>query len=248
MNEINNNKEVSMEEEKKRQPQGKNFFSSFLANHKETCFFLLGALALVLLDLLSKWAVELNLSVGQMVEVIPNFWYITLSHNTGAAFSAGASWGVWGRVLGIAISLTMSIGIAIYWLMEDKKWNNIYRSIAMLILAGAVGNLIDRAFYWEKITGFNGVIDFMQFYLGGGPSKDHSFLNPFATFNIADACLVIGIIYFLVVEIVQAIKSEKEDPLQKDPRLQEKKKASEQVYATVEAKPDTLEEKEGKHE
>lgn len=186
---------------------------------KSGIYFGLGAFLLFLLDLISKWVIENTLSVGQSVTIIPNFFYFTKSYNTGAAFSLGASWGVWGRVLGIGISLVMSIAIVWYWVVSNKKINNAERAALMLLSSGAIGNLIDRSFYWEGIVGFNGVIDFLQFYLGGGPSKGASSINPFATFNVADACLTLGVVVLIVAMVVDALKN-KNDPDEKDPRLQ----------------------------
>lgn len=185
-------------------------------------YFGAGAFALFLLDLISKWVVQNCLSVGQMVEVIPDFFYLTKSYNTGAAFSLGANWGVGGRVLGIAISLLMSMAILWYWCVNNKKIGNLERACLMLLSSGAIGNLIDRAFYWEGTVGFNGVIDFLQFYLGGGPNAPHGALNPFATFNLADACLTIGVVLMVVALIADAIKNNKNDPNEKDPRLEKK--------------------------
>ena len=185
-------------------------------------YFGLGAFALFLLDLISKWVIEKTLPVGGSIVIIPNFFYFTKSYNTGAAFSLGASWGVWGRVLGIGISLVMSIAIVWYWVVSNKKINNAERAALMLLSSGAIGNLIDRSFYWEGIVGFNGVIDFLQFYLGGGPSKGASSINPFATFNVADACLTLGVVVLIVAMVVDALKS-KNDPNEKDPRLEKTK-------------------------
>ncbi len=183
-------------------------------------YFAIGSLLLFVADIATKWAVKNCLEVGESVAVIPNFFYITLSYNTGAAFSLGATWGVWGRILGIAISLIMSGAISWYWIVNNKKIKNFERVCLMLLTSGAVGNLIDRAFYWEGTTGFNGVIDFLQFYLGGGPGKAQSVVNPFATFNVADACLVIGVILMVIALIVDAVKNAKNDPNTKDPRLE----------------------------
>ena len=72
----------------------------------------------------------------------------------------------------------------------------------MLMIGGAVGNLIDRAFYWESIVGFDGVIDFLDFEFGK--------LGHFATFNIADAALVIGVLLLIVIMIIEMIKESKE--------------------------------------
>ena len=191
---------------------------------------------LFLLDLISKWVVENCLEVGQMVTVIPNFFYLTKSYNTGAAFSLGANWGVGGRILGIAISVLMSGAILWYWIVNNKKIHNLERVCLMLLSSGAVGNLIDRAFYWEGTTGFNGVIDFLQFYLGGGPSAPNSALNPFATFNVADACLTIGVVLLIVALVIDAIKNNKNDPKEKDPRLEKKHQAPSEENTSEEKK------------
>lgn len=186
------------------------------------------SLLLIVLDCLFKWIVQANCELYVRNEVIPNFFYITLSHNTGAAFSLGDSWGVWGRILGIFISLTMSAAILFYWLKKAGKIHIVEQICLALLFAGAFGNLIDRSFYWQGTVGFDGVIDYLQFYLGGGPNADSSLVNPFATFNLADACLVVGVIVLIVYAIVDAIKHRGEgEDLSVDPRLAEKKEAEE---------------------
>ncbi|MGM9813893.1 MAG: signal peptidase II [Candidatus Enteromonas sp.] len=191
-------------------------------NSKYLVYFLLGMIGLFTLDIASKWIVESLLVEGQKVEVIPNFFYFTKSYNTGMAFSFGASLPMAvGRSINIIISLVMSVGILAYWILNDEEFNHFQRTIAMLLSAGAIGNLIDRAFYWEAITGFDGVIDFLQFYLGGGPSSPANMFNPFATFNLADSYLVIGILLFIGYLIYDAIKeSKKKNEFSSDPRLE----------------------------
>ena len=186
---------------------------------------------LIVADLVIKWVVELNCVEGLRYEVIPNFFYITKSYNTAIAFSIGSNLGVAGRIINILISLVMSVLIYFFWLTHDHKITKWERVVGVLLGAGAVGNLIDRAFYWQGITGFDGVIDMFQFYLGGGPSAPMGFFNPFATFNFADACLVVGIALLLVITIVDMIK--KPDPLKNDPRLEKP-----QPIQTAEEKPE----------
>ena len=195
---------------------------AYLKKEKRFYLFLLGALGLFALDIISKWIVENNCTVNQPIVLIPNFLYITKSYNTAIAFSLGEQLGVFGRVLNITISLVMSVVIFIYWYKKRAKFKTLECVIAMLLFAGAVGNLIDRAFYWEGTTGFNGVIDFVQFYLGGGPNAPQNFVNPFATFNFADAFLVIGIIMLIILLIVDQVKSTRgtRDDLTIDPRDQ----------------------------
>ena len=179
---------------------------------KQLIVFLCIAFAMVVLDFATKWLVQSFLGEGDAnrITIIENFFYINKSYNTAVAFSIGKGWGVWGRVLNIPISVVMSVAIFFYWLTHDHKMKIYERIIALLLGAGAVGNLIDRAFYWQGTTGFDGVIDFFQFYLGGGPGKAYSVVNPFATFNVADSYLTIGIIALLVVLIVGMIRGDKE--------------------------------------
>lgn len=202
----------------------------FAKKHKKLLFFLGGVVLLIVLDQATKWIAQNLLSnVGNSGVVIPNFLYFTLYHNTKIAFSWGID-GVGGRILNIAISLVMSVAIALYWVFHDKKFRWYERTIAMLLLAGAVGNLIDRAFYWSPIVGFDGVIDFIQFYLGGGPKSPASWVNPFATFNMADAYLSIGIVALLIYLIVDMIKNG-DKSYTKDPRLNKKPQSIEQNNA-----------------
>ena len=194
------------------------------ADSKKLLFFGLGALALLILDFASKWIVELNIAEGQLVTVIPNFFYFTESYNVAVAFSLGSSLPMpVGRSINITISVLMSVAIIWYWILHDPKFTNFQRVIAMLLASGAVGNLIDRAFYWEATTGFNGVIDFLSFYFGGGPSQPQNSMgmNPFATFNLADSYLVIGVILLLILTIIDLIREKRKDGLSEDPRLKE---------------------------
>lgn len=193
---------------------------TYIKQNKKFFFFLLGSVALFVIDIVSKWIVEKNCNLYERNELIPNFLYITKSYNVAIAFSLGEQLGVAGRVINIIISLVMSVAISWYWIKKQAKMRIFDHVITMMLLAGAVGNLIDRAFYWEGTTGFNGVIDFIQFYLGGGPNSPSNFINPFATFNFADSYLVIGVIMLLVWLIVDSNKSKKgtKDDLTQDPR------------------------------
>lgn len=202
------------------------------------------ALALVLLDALTKWMAELFIK-EEYVTVIPHFIYFSLYHNTGIAFSGGADWGVGGRILNISISLVMSVLILWYWILHHDKMNKLYRVLAAMLAAGAVGNLIDRTFYWEGTTGFNGVIDFIQFYFGGTPDGTRNFFNPFpgqTTCNLADIYLVGGIVILLIVMLVEGIKNRDKDELSTDPRLRQEEKQEDKPAEEAEEKPESVDE------
>ena len=131
-------------------------------------YFLLAA-ALVVLDQLVKLLVLRLIPLGGQVPFIPHLVELTYVQNTGAAFSL-FSRHTW--VLA-AVSLAVSLVLA------AALWKGFFRHplgklTLSLLLAGAVGNLIDRT-----LRGF--VVDMFQLL----------FMN-FAVFNVADICVVVG--------------------------------------------------------
>lgn len=131
------------------------------------------ALFVVGLDQVTKQLAVAQLYPGQRVEVIPGVLWWRLAFNDGAAFSIGS--GVtWVFTL---ISLTaVTALIVLAPRVKNLKWAVVTGSV----LGGAAGNLLDRLF---RDPGFaNGhVVDFIQLPMN------------FATFNIADSFLVVGI-------------------------------------------------------
>jgi len=166
--------------------------------------FLWLAPILILIDQLSKWAVvnALNAKAGASIEVIPHFFYLTLTFNQGSSFGMGANVS-WMRFIFIAISWLASGAIAWYWIKNLKRHDTWIDVILSLCLSGALGNAIDRTFYWEGTVGFSGVIDFFQFYIFGYNN------DSFAIFNVADSLLIIGIVLLMIVMVVREVKKRK---------------------------------------
>ena len=160
--------------------------------------FLWLAPLLIIIDQVTKWAVvnAFDKQAGSSFTVIPNFFTIRLQYNQGSSFSLGADI-PWMRFVFIAISWIASAGIIFYWIKYLKKKDVLVDVIFALCLAGALGNAIDRTFYWEPVVGFSGVVDFLAFRLFG--------FYDFAVFNVADACLVVGVIMFIIIVIVRDI-------------------------------------------
>lgn len=165
------------------------------------------------IDIVSKWSIvnhfgvdAMNVGVygyDEMIPVIPGFLYIGGSINPNAAFSIAASKDpIANRVIYICISAVMSVGFTWFYIKEYKKLTEWTKVALALMISGAVGNLIDRAFYWESTVGFNGVIDWIRVIFFYGTSAE----QPFAMFNIADSCLVVGVAILIVIFIVDAIK------------------------------------------
>lgn len=127
------------------------------------------SICLVGIDQLVKWWVRGNIPLGTSIPFIPYVMDLTYTQNTGAAFSSfsGMTW------LLTLVSLGASVVVAVLLARNffPGKWGKLSLS---LILAGAVGNLIDRA--W---LGF--VTDMLE----------TTFME-FAVFNVADICVVVG--------------------------------------------------------
>lgn len=125
--------------------------------------------ALVALDQLVKYLVVQNIPLGEYVPFLPHILDLTYVQNTGAAFSLFSEH-TWLLTL---ISLVMSV-LLLMALVRGFFRHPFGRISLALLLAGAVGNLIDRAF-----RGF--VVDMFNLL----------FIN-FAVFNVADICVVVG--------------------------------------------------------
>ena len=131
-------------------------------------YFLL-SIILVGLDQLVKWWVRGNIPLGTSLPFLPYLLDLTYTQNTGAAFSSfsGMTW------LLTLVSLGASVVVAV--LLAKSYFPGFWGKLSLsLILAGAVGNLIDRAF-----LGF--VTDMFE----------TTFMD-FAVFNVADICVVVG--------------------------------------------------------
>ena len=116
---------------------------------------------------------------GRM-EVIPGLLDFYLQHNTGGAFSLGADYPL--IVTGFSI---LVIAMFFVWAWRLPQPARMARLATGLILGGAVGNLYDR-------IRFQYVIDFVHFHRGSWY---------FATFNVADAAICVGIGWFLILAI-----------------------------------------------
>ena len=144
--------------------------------------------ALVALDQAVKYLARTNIQSGQVIEFIPRLLGLTYVQNTGAAFSLFSEH-TWLLTL---ISAVVSIAIAAA-LVKNVIRHPFGKLTLAVILAGAVGNLIDRALF-----GF--VTDMFKTL----------FMN-FAVFNVADICVVCGGIAFCVYVLFFYDKLEKQD-------------------------------------
>ena len=174
----------------------------------------LWVILLVAIDQIVKLLVHANMEVGERIEVFPwfNLCYI---ENSGFAFGMQLGSGEWAKIILSLFRLCM-IGALIYGLRYLlRKGEEVPKGViagAVLILAGAVGNMIDSMFYGLFIeaqgTGFltGKVIDMIHlplFKWENCPSwldflvgYDGYFFG--AIFNVADAYISVAVVYLLI--------------------------------------------------
>ncbi|MER2600845.1 MAG: signal peptidase II, partial [Candidatus Competibacter phosphatis] len=106
--------------------------------------------SVIVLDQVTKFLAETLLTFHQPVPILPSF-NLMLTYNTGAAFSFLDDAGGWQRWFFLGLGSLVSIGL-IVWLRRLKPTETRLATALALILAGAVGNLIDRAWLGQVIA------------------------------------------------------------------------------------------------
>lgn len=150
-------------------------------------FFLL----ILVSDQITKVLAYSRLSLGEPVIIIPKSTPLELGFNLTLVYNKGAAFGMfgslpdfWRRVVLVVVS-ALALIVVLRFMFREAKDDAIAQFALTGILAGAVGNIIDR-------IRFDSVVDFLDFYLG-------SYHWP--AFNIADSAISIGVA-ILVVRIV----------------------------------------------
>ena len=132
-----------------------------------------------LVDFLSKIFISHKLVIGKSKEIIRNFFYITYTKNTGAA------WSILSDQTVLLLIITVISLFIINKYMNKEKLNKYENYIYGMIIGGIVGNLYDRIFN-------HGVIDFFDFRIFG---------YHYPIFNLADTFIVTGIIFLIIYNI-----------------------------------------------
>ena len=138
-------------------------------------------LALVLgTDQGSKAWVRGNLPLHDPLAVIPGFFYLTFTHNTGVAFGMFQGEGLIVALLVVALALgALAYTRALNWAATEPN------IVGGMIVGGALGNLIDRA-----RLGY--VVDFLDFQFG----TYHWYI-----FNVADSCICVAVVWLVFAQL-----------------------------------------------
>ncbi len=167
--------------------------------NKKDIFWKLGYLAaagaVFMIDQTTKaWAIR-RLRFGDVKEVIPDFLNFAYAQNTGVAFSMFDDHGDTGR-WGLSIVAIIAATLVLYFFWKTPRSDDRILGALALLLAGIVGNVVDRA-----RLGF--VVDFIDVQIGNWH---------YPTFNIADMSICIGA-GLLILDMF--LSKKKEDEKQK---------------------------------
>jgi signal peptidase II len=183
---------------------------------------------LLVIDQIIKFAVKLNMTMGESIPVFGNWFQIYFIENNGMAF--GMQWG--GALGKLALSLfrIILIGVIIYYIHKLIKKPNTPTGVLVgvsLVLVGAIGNVIDCLFYGVIFNDstfttvaqflpegggyapllFGRVVDMFYFPIINTQfpdwfpiwgGEDFVFFRPI--FNFADACISVGVVYMILFQ------------------------------------------------
>lgn len=159
------------------------------------------AAAVLIIDQVSKFVLlewvmrpsgvtETPFFTDKIVEVLP-FFNFRMAWNTGISFSMfdGGGWRTY-----VLLALQLSITAGLVWWLRTLQ-GRLTLVATGLIIGGAIGNIIDRI-RWGAVA------DFFDFHVAGWH---------FATFNVADSCITIGVILLLLDAVLHRDHHKAED-------------------------------------
>ncbi len=149
---------------------------------KNGVFFLFIGAAMAV-DQAVKLLVSKSVDLYDTVTVIPGLFNITRIHNKGAIFGFFSHTG--NPIVFVVLTAASFLALALvgFYFFKTPPTDRLMKIALSLILAGALGNLLDRLF-----RGY--VIDFLDLHIGGAHW-------PF--FNVADSCISVGAVLMLVI-------------------------------------------------
>ncbi|HIW11807.1 MAG TPA: signal peptidase II [Candidatus Salinicoccus stercoripullorum] len=143
---------------------------------------------LIGLDQLTKFLVVTRMEEGESIPILGKYFAITSHRNSGAA------WGMLqGQMIFFYIITVVVLAILVYVYIREAKGNLLLQSAIVMLIAGSLGNFIDRILFQE-------VVDFVDVLL---------IFYDFPIFNVADSALTVGVV-LMIVEFFFMGKGEKD--------------------------------------
>lgn len=147
--------------------------------------------ATLVVDLLTKYIVVQRFEYGESINILPIF-NLTYARNYGAAFSFLADHSGWQKYFFLGLAVVISIALVVM-LFKNKADLKLQNSAYALIIGGAIGNAIDRAYH-----GY--VVDFLHFYWD---------IYHYPVFNVADIAIVVGAGLLILESILDSRNAKK---------------------------------------
>jgi signal peptidase II len=144
----------------------------------------------IVLDQITKWLVVQHFSYGERLNLLPVL-DLTLAYNKGAAWSFLDAASGWQRWLFTGLALLVSVALVVWLKRLKARSQGLLACAVSLILAGAIGNVIDR-------MRLGHVIDFILVYW-----KEHMF----PIFNVADSAITVGAALLLLDAFLESRRS-----------------------------------------
>jgi len=145
--------------------------------------YFLFILVIIALDQAAKFVIAQTVELYESRTVIPGFFNITRIHNRGAIFGAFNQSNNQVVFLALTAASLLALGLVVFYFFKTPPSDRLMKISLALIMAGALGNLLDRI-----TRGF--VIDFLDVYI----RRSHW---PF--FNVADSCISVGAVLMLLI-------------------------------------------------
>ena len=114
---------------------------------------------LILIDMLTKIVADAYFSMEgapSMIAIIPGYLDFRISYNTGIAFSIGATAPIEAKIALVTITGLMFVGLTVFYFFLDQRRTWMRRSL-LFVVAGGIGNFIDRVLYIADPSSLAGV-------------------------------------------------------------------------------------------
>lgn len=147
----------------------------------------------LVVDLWTKYIVVQNFGLHESINILPVF-NLTYARNYGAAFSFLADHSGWQKYFFLVLAVVISLALVVM-LYKNKASMKLPNCAYALIIGGAIGNAIDRAYH-----GY--VVDFLHFYWD---------IYHYPVFNVADISIVVGAGLLILESILEHRRNKKSD-------------------------------------
>ena len=147
-------------------------------------------IVLLTIDIVTK---QIIIHSGEPGQEIADWGFVHINYvlNYNAAFGLGADNPDVSRTIYLIVASVISAGLIFYLIWKRKSMKLFVRACLILVITGALGNMIDRIFY----APYHAVVDWIDFYWFW------SF-----NFNIADCCIVIAAFMLVIYVIIAEVK------------------------------------------